>query len=58
MTLLISNYLCKGHKSRQHNRRRNEKVIMSKTDTQPPSLGVIGEVDAVGQKVTVLKAAQ
>jgi len=31
---------------------------MSKTDTQPPSLGVIGEVDAVGQKVTVLKAAQ
>jgi SAM-dependent methyltransferase len=30
---------------------------MSKPDTQPPSLGVIDEVDAVGLKVTVLKAA-
>ena len=30
---------------------------MSEPNTQPPSLGVIDEVDAVGLKVTVLKAA-
>jgi hypothetical protein len=39
------------------NEERKREVIMSKPETQPPSLGVIDEVDAVGLKVTVLKAA-
>ena len=38
-------------------KRKDEEIIMSELDTQSPSLGVIDEVDAVGLKVTLLKAA-
>jgi SAM-dependent methyltransferase len=36
---------------------KNEEIIMSIPDTQPPPMGVIGEVDCVGLKVAALKAA-